>query len=170
MEDPMRTIRPGACRAFSLIECLVYMGILMLLVGLALAGFYRTLKQTSNLEKNAADIVRAVQAGERWREDIRLATGVPQWIGAGPTRELHIPQASGDVAFVFRDNAVWRRSAPAHAWEPLLAQVKDSKMIEDRRPRVIAWRWDVELQENQKVARVRPLFSFLAVPPPGKQP
>ena len=33
------------------------------------------------------------------------------------------------------------------------------------RSQVVSWRWDVELKNKQKVARVRPLFSFQAVAP-----
>jgi hypothetical protein len=36
-------------------------------------------------------------------------------------------------------------------------------MLKDERERVVTWRWEVELKNAQKGARLRPLFSFQAV-------
>ncbi|MBN2506240.1 MAG: hypothetical protein JXQ71_06055 [Verrucomicrobia bacterium] len=162
----MKTAHSPSGAGFSLIECMVYLAVLVILLELTFEAFYRTQKQNSRLEKTAADIVRTLRAGERWRADIRQATAAPQWSGAGAARELRIPRAGGAVAYAFRDHAVWRRARPGGAWEPWLKQVKDSQMLEDPRREVTAWRWDLELQWHQERVRVRPLFSFLAVPPP----
>jgi hypothetical protein len=37
-------------------------------------------------------------------------------------------------------------------------------MQRDARERIVSWRWELELQSTQKVARVKPLFTFQAVP------
>jgi hypothetical protein len=42
--------------------------------------------------------------------------------------------------------------------------VKSSKIAHDPRQKVTAWRWEIELATRKKAVRVRPLFSFEAVP------
>jgi hypothetical protein len=161
---------PASAGGFGLIECMVYFGVVVIVLGLAVAAFDRVQKQTAWLGRNAVDIVRAVQAGERWRADIREATGTPRWIGSGANRELLVPHPRGGIAYSFHDKTVWRRSSPGVPWEPWLERVTNSQMLEDERRPVLAWRWDLELEGRQKIARVRPLFSFLAVPPQPNSP
>jgi len=53
-------------------------------------------------------------------------------------------------------------------WVQLLGNVKLSWMQADPRARVTAWRWELELRPRlkgyDKPGRVRPLFTFVAVP------
>jgi hypothetical protein len=43
-------------------------------------------------------------------------------------------------------------------------------MHADPRQHVRAWRWEVELAAYRKGARIRPLFTFVAVPNPANKP
>ena len=62
-----------------------------------------------------------------------------------------------------------RRSASAEQPEFVMApRVKDCRFAADAREGVTAWRWDVELLPAQKQGRVKPLFTFTAVPPQEK--
>ena len=149
--------------AFTLIECIVYCGVLFLVLGLAFATYYRANENHRNLRRNAADIVRVLQAGERWREDIRRATGPIQLAGTGAAQELTIPHTNGAVKYTFRQGSVWRQTGPRT--EEVLPNVAGSQMQNDPRQRVTAWRWEVELQSKKHVARVRPLFTFEAAAP-----
>ena len=58
-----------------LVDCLVYLAIWVVVVGLAFSAFYRCMSYSKNLARNADDIARALKAGERWREDVRAAAG-----------------------------------------------------------------------------------------------
>jgi hypothetical protein len=73
-----------------------------------------------------------------------------------------IPQKEGAIVYVLEANKV--RRTFSNRSEVFLAEVKDSKMIEERRGNVIGWRWELELEHHRKEARVRPLFTFMAVP------
>lgn len=149
---------------FSLLECLVYIGVMGVLITLAAVTFWHATRNNEHLRRNASDIVRALQAGERWREDIRGATGpIRQEVAEGLPR-LAIPQARGAVHYLFRDGAVWRQAGERPAL--FLADVLHSRMDQDRRQFVTAWKWEVELKTKREVVRVRPLFTFEA---PGKE-
>ncbi len=146
-----------AAGGFSLIECLVYISVLAVILGLGYSALYRTYTNSENLRRNIHDIERTLQAGERWRADVRAATGTPDIIANG----LRIPQRSGVVSYVFEGGTVWRLTGPTRT--PVLKAVKDSRMLMDRREHLVSWRWDLELASPQKVVRVRPLFTFQAV-------
>jgi hypothetical protein len=139
---------------------------------LALSAFYRCMSYSKNLARNADDIARALQAGERWREDVRAATGPFKLVSAEASvgQALHIPQKAGEVIYLFIDGAVLRQSGTNAPWIPALSGVKSSRMEKDERQRVVSWRWEVELKNKQKVARVRPLFTFQAVAPEQQSP
>ncbi|MEK7686069.1 MAG: hypothetical protein AAB466_11665 [Verrucomicrobiota bacterium] len=157
-------------RGILLVDCMVYIALWSVVVGLAFASFYRCLDQTRHLSRNASDIARALQAGERWREDIHQAMGELALIESGEAQELRIPQQAGDVVYLFKEGTVFRRAGEKSRWAQLLADVKESSMQKDPRAHVTAWRWEVELKTTQKVVRLRPLFTFQAVPPTGRKP
>ena len=158
---------PQGQQGIMLVDCLVYLAIWAVVVGLAFSAFYRSMSYSANLARNADDIARALKAGERWREDVREATGPFKWVAgeASVEQALHIPQKAGEVIYRFIDGAVLRQTGTNAAWIPALSGVKSSRMEKDERQRVVSWRWEVELKNKQKVARVRPLFTFQAVAP-----
>lgn len=153
-----------------LVECMVYLAVWAAVLGLAFASFYRCYDQTKHLSRNAADIIRALQAGELWRKDVRQAMAELELIASGESQALHIPQPNGEVVYLFRNGMVLRRAGPLSRWIPILAEVKKSSMEKDPRTCVIAWRWEIELKAAQKVVRLRPLFTFQAVPLSSRKP
>ena len=158
---------PQGQQGIMLVDCLVYLAIWAVVVGLALSAFYRSMSYSKNLERNADDIARAMKAGERWRKDVRAASGPFKLVTweTGVAQALHIPQKSGEVIYLFSNGAVLRQRGTNAPWIPALNGVKASRMEKDERQRVVSWRWEVELKNKQKVARVRPLFTFQAVAP-----
>jgi hypothetical protein len=122
------------------------------------------LEQTTHLERNTADIVRALQAGERWREDVRATTRGAVLIPGADEFILRLPRPQGSVAYVVRvrDGTIFREEQPGNHREQLLSNVKQSEFHHERRSQVAGWRWELELQ-GQRATRVRPLFTFLAL-------
>ena len=155
-------------RAFTLIECLVYIGLFAFLLGLGTVAFYRCFDNMKGLRRNADDITRAVHAGELWRNDIRAAARAIQVDQTDQT--IRIPQRDREVFYRFADTQVFRRAGADAPWLPLLSKVQNSQMTNDPRAHVTAWCWELELQPTRKNVRTRPLFTFLAVPENGKQP
>jgi hypothetical protein len=150
-------------RAYLLLECLVYLSAFTLVVGLSLTVFFRALDYSRELRRSGDDIVRALKAGERWRQDVREAVSPPMPTMHGGVAVLVIPQANDTVTYGLAQGTVWRTSLERSAPEPLLRDVKASRMEPDRRARVAAWRWELELATKKKAPRVKPLFTFLAV-------
>jgi len=154
-------------RAYFLIETLVYIAVLLALLGAGYSAMYRCLDSSIALRRNADDIANALHAGERWRADLRAATSQPRLESTDAGQLLHFDSARGAVAYRFATNAVFRQLGGG-AWVRLLPNVKSSTITADPREHVTAWCWELELQPRRSgsvnPSRVRPLFTFLAVP------
>jgi len=74
-EAPMNLRRSNRSSGMLFLECLVYIGVFFVLTGLAFEAFYAGWDHHRNLDRNVTDIVRTLRAGERWRADVRAATG-----------------------------------------------------------------------------------------------
>jgi hypothetical protein len=157
----------GRRSGIMLIDCLVYVTLLALILGLAFSAFYRTHEHTNRLGRNVSDIVRALRAGERWRDDVRSATGPVRMVTNTAQVSLQIPTVKGEIVYLFRDGAMVRETQPGGQREEVLPQVKASGFHRDSRRQVTSWRWELELRGRQEVTRVRPLFTFQAVPREG---
>jgi Tfp pilus assembly protein PilE len=142
-----------------LIECLMYMALLVVILGLAYAAYDRCAENSKRLNSNVDDVVRALQAGERWRDDIRAALAVTT-----AEDSLHMVQSNATVDYMFDGNAVWRRAGAGAPLARFLPAVKSSRMETDARQLVTAWRWKVELLTRGVPERCRPFFTFEAVP------
>jgi hypothetical protein len=154
-------------RAYLLIESLVYIAMVGMVLGVAYGAMYRCLESSIALRRNADDIASALQAGERWRADIRAATNAPRAEAVADVQLLHLDSARGPVTYRFATNGLTRRLAEG-PWVTVLPRVQASSMAADARAHITAWHWEVELQPrvtgSVKPGRVRPLFTFIAVP------
>lgn len=159
----MKALASPDRRGIMLIECMVYMALVALILGLAFAAFYRTLEHSTRLNANAADIARTLHAGERWRADVRQATRPLQVTTEAGQLTVTVPQKAGTVRYVFKDGVVSREELPGNRRADVLGKVKRCEFIRDARQHVAVWRWELELAGKQETTRVRPLFTFLAV-------
>ena len=151
-------------RGYLLTECLVYLSVVFVLLGVGYVALYRCMDNSVNLRRSADDIANALHAGERWRADLRLANGQVKWENRSAEHILRLPTARGELAYRFATNSVFRQVENG-PWTHLLQNVKSSVMEPDRRQTLTSWRWELELQPRGKSTRVRPLFTFIAVPP-----
>lgn len=158
--------RSQRARGIMLVECVIYIAVWAVVMGLAFSAFYRAWDNAARIRRNADDIVRALSAGERWREDIRRATGPITLVTVTNAVDfaLRIPQQAGEAVYFFTGVELLRRSAEDAPWVEVLGQIKSSSMIRDTRQTVTSWRWELELIAARKKALTRPLFSFQAVP------
>jgi hypothetical protein len=151
-------------RGYLLVECLVYIGLVFVVLGVGYAAMYKCIDNSMVLRRNADDVLNAVHCGEVWRADLRSAKGLRL---EADTQTLYFTGARGEMGYRFVTNTVLRRirSGP---WIPLLSNVKSSAMMPDARGTLTTWRWELELQPEAKgrthASRIRPLFSFIAVP------
>ena len=128
---------------------------------------YRCVDRSFALRRNVDDITSALHAGERWRADVRAATTGIRLENTDAGQLLDLDGPDRVVTYLFATNAVSRRIG-AGPWTRVLPSVKSSVMSADRREYVTAWRWELEIQPRTigavKPGRIRPLFTFLAVP------
>ena len=161
--------RLRGCRGILLIDCLVYIALLALILGLSFGAFYRSLDHSTRLERNVADVVRAMKAGERWRQDVRSAAQPIQVERRAGEVALRIPHAEGEVRYLFREGALYREAPAGGARFEVLAQVRATDFYEDTAEGVTSWRWELELRGREGSARVHPLFTFQAVAVPANK-
>jgi hypothetical protein len=147
-----------------LIECMIYIALFSVILTLAFAAFFRGLTGSRNLQKNASDISNTLQAGERWRDDVRSARLPPTRVETTDGSALEIRQQTNTVIYIFSESSIYRLQNTNAPWVKLLSQVKSSNMEKELRNETVAWHWNIELNSNQKTARVRPLFTFCVVP------
>ena len=158
----------GAQRGYYLIEALVYIAIIAALLGAGYAAMYRCIDSSVALRRNADDITSALHAGERWRADLRSATSPLNVEASEGGQMLSFDSPKGIIAYHCSTNGIFR-SVGGGAWTRLLSNVKSSTMKPDPRPSAKPWCWELELatraKGSVKPGRVRPLFTFFAVPP-----
>jgi Tfp pilus assembly protein FimT len=149
---------------FTLFECLAYVAFMAIIISIGGMTFSKAWSQSTLIRRNADDTVRALHAGERWRADIRRACG-PIRVVAGPDGEaVHIPTPGGEVVYRSVSDAILVQSGPGAPEVTLLKDVRSSRMTADRREKLTAWQWELELKKSRENAPVRPLFTFKAVP------
>ncbi len=151
-------------KGYMIIETGIYLTVLLVLLGVGYSAMYRCIDRSVALRRNADALTSALQAGEHWRADVRVANAP---IKSESREILRIPTARGEIIYRFETNAVLRR-APSNSWVRVLADVKNSQMQPDPREHVTAWRWEIELlpvkKDTANTNRLHPLFTFVAVP------
>ncbi|HLP76513.1 MAG TPA: prepilin-type N-terminal cleavage/methylation domain-containing protein [Candidatus Paceibacterota bacterium] len=149
--------------AYSLIEMLVYIGVLAVLMAAGYAALFRSMEHSVALRRNTQDISNALRVGEIWRADLRQARAVRlETNGVAPV--LHLVSAGKTVDYRFVEQALERRVGNG-GWSQMLSNVKASDFVSDSQSGVRSWRWELELQSRKKSPRaVQPLFTFTAVP------
>lgn len=157
-----RTFRSRNEQGVSLLECLAYISLLVVVLGFATKLFFQSWDDSKALRRNADDIVRVMHAGDRWRADVRTATGPLQLTDENGVEQCRVPTSTGDIVYTFSNGEV-RRQAGAAGESVWLPNVKSSQMQPDSRSNVKAWRWELELKTVKKDALFHPLFTFEAV-------
>ena len=148
---------------YLLIECLVYILVLFILLGVSYAALFRCISNSVALRRNAEDISKALHIGEVWRADVRSATGNIRLEKTNSVQVLHLPNRRGQTIYCFATNTI-SRSYNGGPWSQLLTNVASSAITSDPRKSVTAWSWNLELRTSRNKSRVTPLFTFMSVP------
>ena len=162
---PATRFRHSRFAGISLIECLVYIAVFALILGLATASFFFCWDHTRAVILATSDIESALRVGDRWRADVRAATGVISIETTPSAQTVVIPEGQKRVQYRFASDGLWRQSSPESASELLLSKVKNSNMQADPRGPVAAWRWDLELAQRRRETHLPLIFTFEAVSP-----
>lgn len=157
-------VRARAASGLLLVECIVYIGIFALILGLALVTFYLCWDNSEALLYATDDISAALRAGEQWRADVRSATGGLTVETNGDYEQLRIPCGTNEILYRFSAGEVHRQLASPGYSQTVLSTVQTSQMIADARGPVKAWRWELQMKMRRKETHLPLLFSFEAAP------
>ncbi|HKW30100.1 MAG TPA: hypothetical protein VJT54_12245 [Verrucomicrobiae bacterium] len=147
---------------YLLIECLVYIAVFAVITGLGLMTFYQCWDNSKALRLTTDDVAAALRAGERWRADIRGATGKITVENTATGELLRIPCGTNELRYDFTAGKIHRQLASSGFAESVLTAVEASQMVEDRRGTVTAWRWELDLKPHRKVTHLPLQFTFEA--------
>jgi hypothetical protein len=147
-----------------LIECLVYMAVFFILLGIALTAFYICWDRSETLLYTTDSVESALRAGERWRVDVRGATRKISVETGRDGEFLRIPRGRDEISYSFHDGTVRRKLASQDFSELLSIKIKSSQMETEMRNQTVVCRWELELKPPPKDAHLPLLFTFEAVP------
>lgn len=155
-----------ACLAgITLIECLVYIAVFSILLGLGTAALFLCWDQTKAVAYATNDIESALRAGEHWRADVRAATGTITVESAPSGQVVTIPEGGKEISYRLSAGELWRQTSLQSVSQLLLSKVNSSQMQADPRGQVVAWRWELQLGERRRETHLPLVFTFEAVPP-----
>ncbi len=146
-----------------LIECLVYIAVFAVLLTGAMTAFYFCWDSSTALIGDTEQIHSALTAGERWRSDVRAATGNISIATTPGGETVKIPEGQNEIDYLFASGQVSRQSGSAKA--VVLSRVKTSGMEMDARGGVTAWRWELELTPRRNETHLPLSFTFEAAQP-----
>jgi hypothetical protein len=158
----LRPHNSNSATGMLLIECLVYITVFAILLGIGTAAFYFCWDHSKALIYATDDITAALRAGERWRADVRSATGKISVETTASGETVTIPEGAKDIFYRFASGEVRRQVASSDFSELVLPKVKSSQMKMDVRGNVTAWRWELELVQRRPETHLPLLFTFEA--------
>jgi len=162
MKLPRNISRAHRLAGIMLIECLAYIAVFAILLGGATTVFYFCWDHTQAVIFSADDITSALRAGERWRADVRSATGSISVTATVAGEAVQIPEGEKEIIYRFESGEVRRQTTSSEYSELLLPKVKTSQMKMDARGEVRAWRWELELAQRRKETNLPLRFTFEA--------
>jgi len=166
-----RTAHPRARhRGLLLLEVIVYLAIFALVLGMATEAFYQCWTSSAAFRRDTDELARALTVGERWRADVRAASGVITRSSDNGVATFRIPQTQGEVVYAFAESQI-RRSGPHAKDSVMLSHIKSSEMLPESQPFGVVCRWELELaSKHPQKSALRPILSFQAVATSGRVP
>jgi len=161
----LRTRRTGTWQSgILLIECLVYIAVFSILMGIGTASFYMCWDYSKALRYATDDIESALRAGEGWRADVRAATGKITMEKTSNGETVRVPEKKKFIVYRLAGDELLREIPSEHGSRVVLTKIKTSDMQPEPRGSVSAWRWELELTQRRPQMHQPLLFTFEAVP------
>src|SRR5580692_5032786 len=146
-----------------LIECISYVAVFLIVSAVAMGSFYLCWDHSKALRSASDDISAALIAGERWRADVRAASGAINVETTASGQVVKIPEGEKEVVYTFDSKEVQRQVGSASLPVMLLPRVISSEMKSDTRGGVTAWRWELQVAQRRKEIHTQLMFTFEAV-------
>jgi hypothetical protein len=146
-----------------LIECISYVAVFLILSAVAMGSFYLCWDHSKALISASDDISAALVTGERWRADVRAASGTINIETTANGEVVKIPQGEKEITYTFDSKEVQRQVGAVNLPVLLLPRVISSDMKPDVRGGVTAWRWELQVAQRRKEMHTQLMFTFEAV-------
>jgi len=143
-----------------LVECLVYIAVFGILLGIGTAAFYFCWDHTRATVFTANEIESALRTGEGWRADVRGAKGEISVETTAGGETVRIPGNGSEILYRFESGELRREIPAQNISRLLLAKVKVSEMKTEARDGVAVWRWELEVTPRGKDTHFPLLFTF----------
>jgi hypothetical protein len=153
---------PRRVAGIMLIQCLVYIAVFAILTSIGLAAFYLCWDHSKALIYATDDIGSALRAGERWRADVRAATGKISVESTAAGEVVRIPEPEKEIIYHFESGEVRREIPTLKTSQLVLPAVSASQMRAEARDGVTAWRWELALRARRQETQLPLLFTFEA--------
>jgi hypothetical protein len=145
-----------------LIECLVYFSVFAILTSIGFAAFYLCWNQSKAVVYATEDIEAALRAGERWRTDVRAASGSISIEQKPGSQTVRLRERGKIVVYRFGDGEMRREISTSQNSELLLPKVKTSLMTLETQAGVTDCRWELQLAQRRSETQLPLLFTFEA--------
>jgi len=162
MKIRLNILRAKGEAGITLVECIVYIAVFLILSSVATGAFYLSWDHSKALISATDDINAALQAGERWRADVRAASGTIRVEKTPSGQVVSIPEGEKEIVYRFSSGDVRRRVGTGGFSALLLPRVVSSEMTLDRRGDVRAWRWELQVAQRRRETHLPLLFTFEA--------
>jgi Tfp pilus assembly protein PilE len=162
MKLPTAISKTRRAAGIMLVECITYIAVFAILTGIGFAAFYLCWNHSKALIGATDDISSALRAGERWRADVRGATGKISIENTAAGEVVRIPEPEKEITYRFESGEVRREISTLKNSQLLLQKVRTSQMQEEPRDGVAAWRWELVLNERRPETQLPLLFTFEA--------
>lgn len=146
----------------TLIECMVYLMVFPILLGVALGSFCVCWDGFRAMISTTDEVSAALGAGERWRSDVRDAGGIITVETTSLGQVVKIPENGTEIIYSFNSNGLRRQTGAEGFSQVIFPKVKSSEMKFEMRGTVKAWQWELELPELRKGPHLPMLFTFEA--------
>jgi len=146
-----------------LVECMMYIVVFSVILAIGFEAFYKCWDNSEALGHAGDDVVKAMRAGERWREDVRTATGRISVTTNANAQAFRIPHGKTAIVYTFDSGEIRRKSGAEEML--VLGALKTSRMEISRRTQTSACVWELELAPRKAKARMPMLFTFIAPGP-----
>jgi hypothetical protein len=162
MKLPLAISRPRRAAGILLVQCVTYIAVFAILMGVAFGAFYLCWNHSKAMLYATDDIGAALRAGERWRADVRAATGKIAVESTASGETVRIPAAGREIIYRFASGEVRRKISTLENSQLLLQKVNTSQMRTEDRAGVTAWRWELVLNERRPETQLALMFTFEA--------
>jgi hypothetical protein len=162
MKLPTAISKSRRAAGIMLVQCLVYFAVFAILMAAGFGAFYLCWNHSKAMIYATDDIGAALRAGERWRTDVRAATGKISVETSVTGEVVRIPEAEKEITYRFESGELRREISTFKNSQLLLQKVRASQMQEEPRDGVTAWRWELVLSERRQETQLPLLFTFEA--------